>query len=164
MAITVVCCINFLQHNTAKSEELLSLLLYFSICTIPLLTVISLLSYAISRLWAEPYATMTDDYIILEEDKIFYKDIKQIVLVPGTWTPGFKSMPYGPAEIYVYYNNQDYTIADGISYYFCLQLKKRCPQATFRCKYLLHIFLLTPLLTILGSTILTILFYFFPEQ
>lgn len=160
----IVLVVLLLTAGSNKIQEALRAIGIVTLFVIPILAVIALILFAISRIWVKPYATMAEDHIILEGEKIFYHDIEQIVLVPGTWTTGYKAYPYGPAEVYVYHKGQDYTLADGISYHFCLQLKKRCPHATFRCKYLLHIFLLAPLGCALVAIILGILFRFFPEE
>lgn len=136
---------------------------------IPLFAVIALIIFAVSRIWAEPYATLTDRYLMIKDEKIFYFEIEKIEFIPGSWLGrGRHSFPYGPASVHLYckdkrytrFLDEDFVKIQGISYRFFLALKKKCPNATVRYKYFAAIFLIVPLCIAVGSALLGLI----PEE
>lgn len=127
---------------------------------IPIFAVIAVIIWAISRLWVEPYATLTDNYMVVDDKKIFYFNIEEIQFIPGSWIgSGRHSSPYGPARVQLYCKDDSVTI-EGISYYFFLALKKKCPNATVRYKYFIIIFLIIPVCVATAAAILN----YIPEE
>lgn len=139
-----------------------------SICNLillflPAFAIIGIIIFAVSRLWAKPYATLAENYMIVDGEKIFYFDIEKIEFIPGSWLgSGRHSSPYGPARVHLYckdkrytrFSDEDFVTIEGISYHFFLSLKEKCPSATVRYKYFVAIFLIVPLCIALTAVVL----------